>query len=112
MGLTPYTAGSSLVQKEQPGGNSAHDLLCFPCERTYDPRTLMRTVLLIDDDPALRAFLSELLQREGWEVQQARNGQEGLHLANERPFEAVLCDLLMAPLNGFQVCRALREMGP
>lgn len=72
----------------------------------------MRTVLLIDDDPALRAFLSELLQREGWEVQQARNGQEGLQLANQRPFEAVLCDLLMAPLNGFQVCRALREMGP
>ena len=70
----------------------------------------MRTVLLIDDDPGFRTLIADWLGRNGWEVLQAQDGEEGLKVAKERAPQIVLCDLLMSPVNGFQVCRTLRRM--
>lgn len=67
----------------------------------------MKTVLLIDDDEALRSLLSELLQDAGWNVLQAEDGDVGLEMALERKPDVIVCDLLMPRCNGFQVCRAL-----
>jgi CheY-like chemotaxis protein/phosphoribosyl 1,2-cyclic phosphodiesterase len=69
----------------------------------------MRAVLIIDDDAAFRSLVADLL-KENWRVLQAADGVEGLELAKAQRPEVILCDLLMAPLNGFQVCRRLREL--
>ncbi|MEP6662037.1 MAG: response regulator [Verrucomicrobiota bacterium] len=69
----------------------------------------MKTVLLIDDDPAFRDALSNCLADKGWRVLQAQDGEEGLRLALEHRPKIVLCDLLMPRCNGFQFCRVLRS---
>jgi phosphoribosyl 1,2-cyclic phosphodiesterase/CheY-like chemotaxis protein len=68
----------------------------------------MGTILIIDDDSALRALLGQLLRQSGWEVLEAEDGDVGIQLAKSRRPEVVLCDLLMPRCNGFQVCRCLR----
>jgi phosphoribosyl 1,2-cyclic phosphodiesterase/CheY-like chemotaxis protein len=67
----------------------------------------LKTVLLIDDDEALRTILTELLRSEGWNVLQAEDGESGLKIALDRKPDVVVCDLLMPRCNGFQFCRAL-----
>lgn len=66
-------------------------------------------VLIADDDPDLLAILGISLRREGFEVISARDGQEALdRVAAERP-DLVVLDVLMPHLDGFEVCRRLRE---
>ena len=68
----------------------------------------MGTILIIDDDSALRTLLGQLLRQSGWEVLEAEDGDAGIQLAKSRHPDVVLCDLLMPRCNGFQVCRCLR----
>ncbi|MBI5383931.1 MAG: response regulator [Verrucomicrobia bacterium] len=68
----------------------------------------MGTILIIDDDSALRALLGQILHQSGWEVLEAEDGEAGIQLARSHRPEVVLCDLLMPRCNGFQVCRCLR----
>ena len=70
----------------------------------------MRTALVIDDEPEVRALLAQLLQQHGWQVLEARDGDQGIEIAKAHRPAVVLCDLLMARGNGFQVCRALRSL--
>ena len=68
----------------------------------------MKAVLLIEDDDALRPMIAALLEQNGWQVLEARDGEAGLNLAREHRPEVVVCDLLMPRCNGFQVCRTIR----
>jgi phosphoribosyl 1,2-cyclic phosphodiesterase/ActR/RegA family two-component response regulator len=69
----------------------------------------MPRVLIIEDDAENRRLISDLFRREDWKVLEANDGDAGLELAlRDRP-ELILCDLLMPRLNGFQVCRTIRE---
>jgi phosphoribosyl 1,2-cyclic phosphodiesterase len=69
-----------------------------------------KTVLIIDDDSEYRKVMGEILQHHGWEVLHAAEGEEGIQLAKTQRPDVILCDLLMARGNGFQVCRALRPI--
>jgi phosphoribosyl 1,2-cyclic phosphodiesterase/CheY-like chemotaxis protein len=69
----------------------------------------MRTILLIDDDEACRTPAAELLRRDHWHVIEAEDGGSGLDLAVKSRPDVILCDLLMPRVNGYQVCRAVRE---
>jgi phosphoribosyl 1,2-cyclic phosphodiesterase/CheY-like chemotaxis protein len=69
----------------------------------------MRTILLIDDDEACRTPAAELLRRDHWNVIEAEDGGSGLDLAVKNRPDVILCDLLMPRVNGYQVCRAVRE---
>lgn len=69
----------------------------------------MRTILLIDDDEACRLPAAELLRRDHWNVLEAEDGGSGLDLAVKNRPDVILCDLLMPRVNGYQVCRAVRE---
>jgi signal transduction histidine kinase/CheY-like chemotaxis protein len=67
------------------------------------------TVLVVDDDPALRDVLSSLLAEDGWRVTTASDGEAALSaVEHERPTAMVL-DLMMPRVDGFEVLRALRE---
>ena len=69
----------------------------------------MPTVLLIEDDAESRRVTAELFTREDWTILEAGDGEAGISLALERRPELVLCDLLMPKVNGFQVCRSIRQ---
>jgi signal transduction histidine kinase/DNA-binding response OmpR family regulator len=67
-----------------------------------------RTVVAIDDDPLAIELVRASLEPEGWTVLGAATGQEGLALIRERQPSAVLLDLLMPGMDGFEVVEALR----
>ena len=64
-----------------------------------------RRVLVIDDDDEVRDALAELLESEGFQVEKASNGREGLELLRHEPPPAVIVlDLLMPEMDGWQFC--------
>lgn len=70
-----------------------------------------RRVLLIDDEEAIVRILGRLLQVAGFEVLAATDGKDGLAKAQaERP-DAIVLDLMLPALNGFEVCAALKQDG-
>ena len=70
-----------------------------------------KTVLVVDDESNIVDILTFNLQREGYAVLSAYDGQEGLTLARERKPDLILLDLMLPVLNGFEVCRTLRDEG-
>ncbi|MDD1793620.1 response regulator [Enterovibrio makurazakiensis] len=68
----------------------------------------MSKILLIDDDTELTSLLSDLLELEGYEVDIANNGQQGLEQINDS-IDLVLLDVMMPVLNGMETLRRLRE---
>lgn len=69
----------------------------------------MKTVLLIEDDRVSSRILSRWLEKNGWKVHLAVDGQDGLEKAAEHNPTIIICDLMMPRCNGFQFCRQLRE---
>jgi len=70
--------------------------------------SLVKTILIIDDDGGFRRIMGEILQFHGWQVLEAADGEAGITLAKARHPDVILVDLLMPRCNGFQVCSALR----
>ncbi len=68
-----------------------------------------RCVLLADDDPGLRRLIGTTLGTEDFDLLHATDGQEALDLARERRPELVLLDVNMPKLDGFEVCRNLKN---
>jgi signal transduction histidine kinase/DNA-binding response OmpR family regulator/HAMP domain-containing protein len=66
------------------------------------------TVLVIDDDPAVRELLQRFLSKEGFQVASASGGEEGLQLAKERRPAAITLDVLMPGMDGWAVLTALK----
>jgi two-component system, OmpR family, response regulator PhoP len=68
-------------------------------------------LLLIEDDAALRLGLARQLQADGYRVEHAADGEEGLFLAREYPFDLAIVDLGLPKLNGLAVVQRLRGDG-
>jgi serine phosphatase RsbU (regulator of sigma subunit)/DNA-binding response OmpR family regulator len=68
----------------------------------------MATVLVVDDDALSREFLRTLLSYRGHQVEQASDGDSALAMAARRPPDAVITDVLMPGLDGYELARALR----
>jgi two-component system, OmpR family, KDP operon response regulator KdpE len=65
-------------------------------------------VLVVDDDPQIRRVLKVTLSGQGFEVDDARNGEAALEKLRESRFDLVLLDINMPGLSGLEVCRAIR----
>ena len=70
------------------------------------------SLLLIDDDEGTSGLLHELFHADGYDVAVAATGTEGLRLAAERHYDAVLCDVLLPDIDGVEVLRRLRRVDP
>lgn len=68
-------------------------------------------LLLIEDDAALRQSLARQLEAEGYRVDQAGDGAEGLFLAEEYPFDLAIVDLGLPKVNGLTIVQRLRAAG-
>ncbi|MCI0349288.1 MAG: sigma-54 dependent transcriptional regulator [Acidobacteriales bacterium] len=67
------------------------------------------TVLIIDDEAAIRESLETLLEMDGYSIAVAENAEEGLARIAERPFDLVLLDLALPDRSGMEVLREIRE---
>jgi len=68
-------------------------------------------VLVVEDERRMATLLERGLQEEGYAVDLAATGEDGIWLATENAYDAVLLDVLLPDLDGFEVCRRLREAG-
>jgi DNA-binding response OmpR family regulator len=66
-------------------------------------------VLIVDDDADIRQQTRSLLEDEGFEVDTAPNGEQGLAAFDARVFDCVILDVVMPDLDGFEVCRRIRS---
>jgi CheY-like chemotaxis protein len=68
----------------------------------------MACILVVDDDPAIRAFICEALEVEGYTVVAAAHGAAGVQLARDLTPDLILMDLMMPVLDGPSAIQALR----
>jgi len=67
------------------------------------------SILVCDDDPSIRTVVKEHLTRQGYTVIEATSGEEAIFLASESPVEAILLDLYMPGLSGWETLQRLRD---
>ena len=67
----------------------------------------VKRVLVVDDSPTERFFLTDLLRKNGYQVLIAENGEQGVALCKSEMPDLVLMDVVMPGLNGFQATRQL-----
>lgn len=70
-----------------------------------------KTVLIVDDEKAIVDILDFNLKKEQYETLKAYDGREGLRLARECDPDLILLDVMLPYLDGFEVCKALRDAG-
>jgi len=68
-------------------------------------------VVVVDDEPHLCVALGRILERGGYRVTTATDGETALRIIQEDPPEVILLDLMMPGLDGREVCRRLRDSG-
>ncbi len=70
---------------------------------------MTETILIVDDETDNRELLEAILSEDGYRVVQADGGAAALAMATAEPPDLILLDLMMPGMNGFEVCRRLRE---
>jgi two-component system, OmpR family, response regulator len=68
-------------------------------------------ILVVDDEVRLAAHLKRGLEAEGFAVDVANTGTDGLWMATEQGYDAVILDIMLPGMNGYQVCEELRRRG-
>lgn len=83
----------------------------IPRHRLHDlePMSSAGSILIVDDEAEIRESLQTLLEMEGYEVETAGTGQQGLHRAGERSFDLILLDLALPDRNGMDILMDLHS---
>jgi DNA-binding response OmpR family regulator len=103
------------VTKMTGSSFSGHLLVIWPC--ALDKRRISSTspvlgILVIEDESRIRSFLSRALEAEGFAVDGADNGPDGLERALRGTYDLVILDLLLPRLDGLSVLRELHRRRP
>ncbi len=72
----------------------------------------MSQILIIDDEKAIRKTLSEILSYEGYKIDDAENGEEGLKKIKEKSYDVILCDIKMPKVDGLEFLEKAKEINP
>ncbi len=68
-------------------------------------------ILLVEDDASVASFISKGLQEEPYALDSTIDGEEGFHMACNFPYDLLILDVMVPKMNGFTICRRLREKG-
>jgi two-component system alkaline phosphatase synthesis response regulator PhoP len=69
----------------------------------------MTKILIVDDEPDILEFLQYNLEKEGFQVETAIDGEEGLIKAHSKVPDIVVLDIMMPRMDGFEVCKVMRK---
>ena len=69
----------------------------------------MQTILVVDDDAHIRELLRFYLQRDGYYVVQAEDGQEALEVLLETDIHLAIVDIMMPKVDGYALCKEIRQ---
>jgi phosphate regulon transcriptional regulator PhoB len=69
----------------------------------------MKSILVVDDEPDIAALVSYNLNKEGFSVKSAADGEEALAIIRETRFDLIVLDLMLPGLHGMELCRILRS---
>lgn len=72
----------------------------------------MKNILIIEDDKEIRNVLVEILKEEGFAVDSADNGQQGLDMIKKKDFDVIVTDLVMPTIGGMEVLRETKRLRP
>lgn len=72
---------------------------------------MSKKILIIEDDPGIQLSLKDELESEGYVVSAASNGEEGLRRFQKKQPDLVILDIMLPLLNGYEVCKKLRQDG-
>ncbi|HMD70792.1 MAG TPA: response regulator transcription factor [Bryobacteraceae bacterium] len=72
---------------------------------------MSQRILIVEDEPALLRGLKDTFQSLGYEVLVAQDGEAGLAMALERNPHLILLDIMLPRVNGYEICRAVRQRG-
>src|SRR5690348_4686484 len=72
----------------------------------------MPNILIIDDEKAIRKTLSEILSFEGYKIDEAADGEDGLKRFRDKTYDVVLCDIKMPKMDGIEFLEKAREANP
>jgi DNA-binding response OmpR family regulator len=67
------------------------------------------TILVVEDEANMARLLEFQLRKAGYQVIQARDGQDGLQVAREKPVDLILTDIMMPLMDGYELCRAVKK---
>jgi DNA-binding response OmpR family regulator len=70
---------------------------------------MVKRILVVDDDENILSLERTILEQKGFDVTTAAGGAEALQLLGERTFDLVLLDVMMPEIDGFTVCRRIKE---
>ncbi len=70
----------------------------------------MSSILIIDDEKSIRKTLTEILSYEGYKIDEASDGEEGLKKFKEKTYDLVLCDIKMPKLDGIEFLEKARQI--
>jgi two-component system NtrC family sensor kinase len=108
--------GGALFTVLLPAGEAREEADLSPAAASDAPAAAaefnVRSVLVIDDEPDITGFLTEVLEAEGHRVDVAASGQAALELLAERDYAAIICDLRMPHLDGPGLYDALKRLKP
>lgn len=72
---------------------------------------MMSSILLVEDDRGIATVVADLLKADGHQVEVQADGEKGLRRAVETTFDLLILDVMLPGMNGFHICRTLREEG-
>jgi DNA-binding NtrC family response regulator len=72
----------------------------------------MAVILIIDDEKSIRHVLNDILQHEGYQVDEAPDGEQGIKQFSSKSYDLVLCDIKMPKVDGMDVLQQIMEMNP
>ena len=118
--IAPDRLGARSVCARQPGGLSAVSAIRFiehvspiyrGCSLKRERKMLVKktTILTADDDPHFLRLIARNLELEGYDVLVASDGKQAIEQIKQYAPDLVLLDVIMPKLDGFMVCRRVRE---
>ena len=87
-------------------------LSCARAPAGSDAVASTATILLVDDEESVQKLLTYPLEREGFRVIQARNGEEALERFDADHPDLIVLDLMLPRVDGLEVCRRVRPSAP